>query len=65
MTDGEPIVEHGLLMRSGGMQVRSDDPEIEDAYPLERWIPNQQKFGGKVYTRKVIVVEDWTEVPKQ
>lgn len=61
----EPITEHGVQMAGGGMQVRPDDPEAEEAYPLERWIPNQQRFGGKVYARKIIVVEDWHEVPKR
>lgn len=60
----EPIVEHAILMSDGGMQVRSDDPEIEDIFPLAKWIEVQQRFGGKVYTRKVIVVEDWTEVAR-
>jgi hypothetical protein len=57
------VVEHAIQMSGGGMHVRCDDPEVEEVYPLERWIPNQQRFGGKVWRRTVIVVEDWTEVP--
>lgn len=58
----KPIVEHAILMSGGSMQVRNADEQIERIYPLERWIPDHQRFGGKVYRRTVIVVEDWTEV---
>jgi hypothetical protein len=51
-------------MSGGGMHVRNDDPEIERIYPLEQWIPAQQRDGGKIYRRKVVVVEDWTEVAR-
>lgn len=62
---GEPVIEHALLMSGGSMQVRPDpDPEIEERYPLAEWIQNKQRHGGKVYTRTVIVVEDWREVPR-
>jgi hypothetical protein len=64
VTDREPIVEHAILMSGGSMQVRCDDPEIERIYPLDRWITAQQRFGGKVYRRVVVVVEDWQEVPR-
>ena len=60
----EPVTEHGLLMSGGGMQVRNDAPEIEKIYPLEEWIVHNQRFGGKVYRRRVIVVEDWEEVAR-
>lgn len=55
--------EHGILMPSGGVHVRNGDAEFEEIYPLDRWIVNQQRFGGKVLRRRIIVVEDWTEVP--
>lgn len=58
----KPVVEHAIQMSGGGMHIRSDDPEIERIYPLAEWIPAQQRFGGKVWHRTVIVVEDWTEV---
>lgn len=37
-------------------------PEIERIYPLAEWIVHTQ-LGGKVYRRRVIVVDDWEEVP--
>jgi len=64
VADGEPVVEYAILMSGGGMHVRPEDPEIEAVYPLEKWIPNQQRFGGRVYRRTVVVVEDWEEVPR-
>lgn len=63
----DTITEHGERMSGGGFHVRAseaDVPGLEDIYPLEQWIRSQQRFGGKVYRRKIIVVEDWTEVPR-
>jgi hypothetical protein len=57
-----PVVEHALLMAGGGMHVRYSDPQSELIYPLERWIDHQLMFGGQVFRRTVIVVEDWTEI---
>lgn len=61
----KPVVEHAILMSGGGMQVRNGDPEIERIYPLAQWIRGQQRFGGMVYRRTVLVVEDWAEVPRE
>lgn len=59
----KPTTEHAILMSGGSMQVRPDDPGMERIDPLARWIGRHQRHGGKVYTRTVIVVEDWHEVP--
>lgn len=64
MMPQQPVVEHAILMSGGSMQVRPGDPETERIYPLARWIEHHQRFGGKVYTRTVIIVEDWREVPR-
>lgn len=58
----EPVVEHAILMSGGGMQVRPDDDRTNDVYPLAEWICGKQRFGGRVFTRTIIVVEDWREV---
>lgn len=58
----QPVVEHAILMSGGSMQVRPDDPGMERIDPLARWTERHQRHGGKVYTRTVIVVEDWHEV---
>jgi hypothetical protein len=59
---GAPVVEHALGYKSGDMQVRWSG--ADRIYPLADWIPDQQQNGGKVYRRTVIVVDDWTEVPR-
>ncbi len=61
----EHVVEHALGMSSGAMQVRWNHPEVERIYPLDQWIVHQQRHGGKVWRRTIIVVDDWAEVPKQ
>jgi hypothetical protein len=64
LASGPPVVEHALGYKSGDMQVRASGPDVEEAYPLDRWISNNQRLGGKVHRRTVIVVEDWVEVPR-
>ena len=63
MSDDKIVTEHAIEMSGGGMQVRWKG--AERVYPLKDWIPAQQRFGGRVYQRKIIVVEDWTEVEEQ
>ena len=58
------VVEHALGYKSGDMQVRASGPDIEEVYPTAKWISNSQRLGAKVYTRTVIVVDDWAEVPR-
>lgn len=55
-------IENAILMSDGSMQVRPHNPEVEQIYPLDQWIAAHQRFGGKVYRRTVIVVDDWQEV---
>lgn len=59
---GGTVVEHGLLMSGGGVHVRADD--IEHVYPLADWIEHHKRQGAQVMCRRVIVVEDWSEVPR-
>lgn len=59
----EVITEHAIQMSGGGMHVRCDDPAVEKVYPLAEWIPDHQQSGGKVWRRRIIVVDDWVEVP--
>ncbi len=60
----DPIVAHAAQLADCSMQVRRDDPAVEDVFPLDRWMDARRRFGGKVYRRTVIVVADWEEVPK-
>jgi hypothetical protein len=56
------VTEYGLLMSGGGFHVRNTDPEIEQIYPVAQWIANEIRTRGRVYRRRVIVVEEWTEI---
>jgi hypothetical protein len=58
----EPVTEHAHQMSGGGYHVWNTEPYIEKVYPLAQRIEHGQRFGGKVYRRRVIVVEDWAEV---
>ena len=59
----ETTTEHAEQMSGGGYHVWNTEPYIERIYPLALRIKAGQRFGGKVYTRKIIVLEEWTEVP--
>jgi hypothetical protein len=62
MGDAAVVTEHAQLMSGGGYHVWNTEPYIEEIYPLADRIRAGQRFGGKVYRRRVIVVEDWTEL---
>lgn len=58
----EPVTEHAVRMSGGAMEVRN--PDSEPIYPLQEWIPAMQTVHRtRVYKRRIIVVDDWTEVP--
>ena len=59
---GVPVTEYAELMSGGGMHVRNDDPEVERIYPLAEWLPAARRFGGHVYRRRIVILEDWEEV---
>lgn len=61
---GPVVTEHAQLMSGGGYHVWNTEPYIEEIYPLAKKIEHGQRFGGRVYRRRVIVVEDWVEVPR-
>jgi hypothetical protein len=63
-TVDQRVVEHAIRMSGGSMQVRFAHREIERIFPLVDWIKSEQRFGGKVYRRVVVVVEDWEEVER-
>jgi len=59
----EPMTEYALGMAGGDMTVRSPRPDhLERRYPVAKWIRNEQQNGGKIYRRRIVVIEDWAEV---
>jgi hypothetical protein len=60
---GERVTEHAVRMESGAMSIRTG--ALERIYPkLDDWIQAEQRLGSTVAKRRIIVVEDWTEVPR-
>jgi hypothetical protein len=55
-------VEYGEIRRSGDVITWNTAPEVQRAWPLAARIGYVRLDGGKVYRRRVIVVEDWAEV---
>jgi hypothetical protein len=60
----EHVTEHAVRMSSGAMTVRYDHPDIDRIFPLAEWIRSEQRFGGRVWRRRIIVVDDWEEVSR-
>lgn len=60
----EPIVEYAVELAGGSMQVWPSEPELEEVYPLAKRIEHGQRRGGRVYTRTIVVIENWSEVPR-
>lgn len=60
----EAVTEYGELYSGGGYLLRNPAPEIERIYPVAEWIKHGRQDGGRVFRRRVIVVEDWTEVDR-
>jgi hypothetical protein len=56
------VAEHAIQMSGGGYHIRNQNPGVERVYPLAKWIEDNQQ-DGKVYRRRIIVVEDWHVVP--
>lgn len=57
---GMTIIEHALLYAGGSMLVRPDD--IEQYYPLAKWIESHNRQGAQVYRRTVGVIKGWERV---
>lgn len=58
---GTPVVEYGLKM-TASMQVFPNSPETELIYPVAKQARHAMKYGGKVYRRRVMVIEEWVAV---
>lgn len=63
--DGQDITEHAQRDAGGSMLVRNPHPDIERIWPVADWIRDQQRMGGKIYRRRIVVLKDWTEVEEQ
>lgn len=59
---GTPIVEYGQQMAGGTFMLWHIDAETETIYPLGKRLFHAMRYGGEVYRRRVIVVEEWAKV---
>jgi hypothetical protein len=57
----EEVTEYAAYNVDGGLEVRTAHPG--DLYPAEQWARDHQALGSRVLRRRVIVVEDWAEMP--
>lgn len=57
------VTEHATQYSGGSMLVWNERPEILQIFPLAERIAGEQQH-GKVWQRKIIVLQGWTEVPK-
>jgi hypothetical protein len=57
----EVVAEYGEQLSGGGWQTWNTAPHIEKIYPLAQKIEAHRRH-GKVYRRRIVVVEDWAEV---
>ena len=57
----EEVIDYAAYNLDGGLEVRTTHPG--DLYPAEQWARDQQGLGSRVLRRRIIVVEDWVEMP--
>jgi hypothetical protein len=58
----DEVTEYAARTVDGGLVIRSSQGE-DPKYPAARWARDQQALGSRVQRRRVIVVEDWAEMP--
>jgi hypothetical protein len=56
----EEVTEFAARSQDGHWQVRVTRPG--EPYPAGQWARDQQAIGARVLRRRVIVVDDWTEM---
>lgn len=61
---GEPVTEYSLKMLNT-MQVLPTDTEVEKVYPMAKHLRHSMKYGGQVYRRRLLIIEDWTPVTEE
>jgi hypothetical protein len=61
--DGEHVVEYAARTIDGGVEIRTTH-DGDAKYPAERWARDQQALGARVQRRRIIVVDDWADLPK-
>lgn len=61
LMDGKEVIEYAARNQDGDWQIRTT--RSGEFYPAGRWAQDQQALGARVLRRRVIVLEDWIEIP--
>jgi hypothetical protein len=59
---GVVVAEYGVRMTGGEHRTLTTTPRLEGIYPLADRIKAERRDHGKVYRRRIVVVDDWEEV---
>jgi hypothetical protein len=62
LTGCQLTAEYGTRLGSGGYQTWDTSPRLEEIYPVAKRIEAARRDHGGAYRRRIIVVQDWTEV---
>jgi hypothetical protein len=54
------VIEYAAHNQDGGWETHVSRPG--ELYPAGQWARDQQALGARMLRRRIIVVDDWTEV---
>lgn len=60
--DSNEVTEYAARTVDGELEIRSTRGEAP-LYPAERWARDQQALGSRVQRRRIIVLDDWADLP--
>ena len=58
------MIEFAARSIDGGVEIRTTRDE-NPQYPAGQWARDQQALGARVQRRRIIVVEDWADLPQE
>ena len=60
----EKKTEYGVQLKNGGFTIRSEDVWVQRMLPLSKWIEDEQRHGGRVHKREIIIAQTWEMLKK-
>jgi hypothetical protein len=61
--DGTEVIEYAARSIDGGVEIRTTHDE-DPKYTAEQWARDQQALGARVQRRRIIVLDDWADLPR-
>jgi hypothetical protein len=61
--DGNEVFEYAARTVDGELEIRSSRGE-SPMYPAAQWTRDQQALGARVQRRRIIVLDDWSDLPR-